>query len=387
MGLPPELIALRREGNEALFNMDYATARTKAEEMQRRWPQHPAGDLFLATVVWLEHLNRGRRLQTSLYRKDSSFYAGAEKATEETEGDRVDTKLDRTFRHWIGQAKTKALALVNRNKNDPDVLYYLGAVYGVLAGYEASTARKFFAALRNGSRSVELHQKVVKLRPDYYDAYLSIGLYDYIVGNLPFVVKALAAIGGIRGNKARGIRELQEVVEKGVQSADDARVLLLAIYQNENQPDDALRLLEELSAKYPHNYLIRLETALTLVQLERAGEAYAIFEDLLKDPHAATAVDLVHYQYGEALATNSEYERAAEHFIAAARAPQAEQNLVTLALLRAGQVYDLAGNRTEALAQYRAVLKRPNVYDVHQQAQQGTTQPFRPKEKRPRSGE
>ncbi len=387
MGLPPELIALRREGNEALFNMDYATARTKAEEMQRRWPQHPAGDLFLATVVWLEHLNRGRRLQTSLYRKDSSFYAGAEKAAEETEGDRVDPKLDRTFRHWIGQAKTKALVLVNRNKNDPDALYYLGAVYGVLAGYEASTARKFFAALRNGSRSVELHQKVVKLRPDYYDAYLSIGLYDYIVGNLPFVVKALAAIGGIRGNKARGIRELQEVVEKSVQSADDARVLLLAIYQNENRPDDALRLLEELSAKYPHNYLIRLETALTLVQLERAGEAYAIFEDLLKDPHAATAMDLVHYQYGEALATNREYEQAAEHFIAAARAPQAEQNLATLALLRAGQVYDLAGNRTEALAQYRAVLTRPNVYDVHQQAQQGAKQPFRPKEKRPRSEE
>ncbi len=386
-GLPPELIALRREGNEALFNMDYVTARTKAEEMQQRWPQHPAGDLFLATVIWLEHLNRSRRLQTNLYRDDSSFYAGAEKATEETEGDRVDPKLDRTFRHWIGQAKTKALALVNRNKNDPDALYYLGAVYGVLAGYEASTARKFFAALRNGSRSVDLHQKVVKLRPDYYDAYLSLGLYDYIVGSLPFVLKALAAIGGIRGNKARGIRELQEVIEKGVQSADDARILLLAVYQNENQPEAALRLLEELSAKYPRNYLIKLETALTLVQLGRAGEAYAIFEDLLKDPHAATAVDLVHYQYGEALATNREYERAAEHFIAAAHAPQAEQNLATLASLRAGQVYDLAGKRSEALAQYKAVLARPNVYDAHQQAQQGTKQPFRPKEKRPRSEE
>ena len=41
-------------------------------------PQHPAGDIYLATVIWLEHLSKSRRLQTSLYRDESNFYAGAD---------------------------------------------------------------------------------------------------------------------------------------------------------------------------------------------------------------------------------------------------------------------------------------------------------------------
>ncbi len=74
-----------------------------------------------------------------------------------------------------------------------------------MAGYEASTARRFFSAMRNGSRCVETHKKVLKLKPDYYDAYLSVGVYDYMVGRLPFAYKALATMTGFRGNKQRGI--------------------------------------------------------------------------------------------------------------------------------------------------------------------------------------
>ena len=37
----------------------------------------------------------------------------------------------------------------------------------------------------------------------------------------------------------------------------------------------------------------------------------------------------------------------------------------------------LAGKREEALAQYRAVLARPNVYDSHDLAQKGLRQPFK----------
>ena len=66
--------------------------REKFEEIKKLQPQHPAGDIYLATVIWLEHLNKSRRLQTSLYRDESNFYAGADKAKEENEGDEVDAQ-------------------------------------------------------------------------------------------------------------------------------------------------------------------------------------------------------------------------------------------------------------------------------------------------------
>jgi tetratricopeptide (TPR) repeat protein len=374
--LPPEVMDLRREGHEALYNLDSATATAKFEEIRRRVPHHPAGDLYLATVLWLGHLNKTRRLQTGLYNSGSNFYEGADKAKEGAEGDVVDANVDRAFRERMAQSKTKALALVARNKNDADALYFLGAYYGVMAGYEASVARKFFSAMRNGSRCVDAHEKVLKLKPDYYDAYLSIGVYDYIAGSLPFGYKVMATMVGVRGNKKRGISRLQTIIEKNALTADDARVLLATIFHNERRHNDALTLLEQLSSKYPRSYLLKLERASTLMTLNRPDEAYAIFESLLKDPVAASALDLIHYQYAESLARNKEHKRAAAEFAAVCQIDGGDANLGTVSRLRAAQMYDLAGERQQALAQYKAVLARPNVYDTRQQAERGLSKPF-----------
>jgi predicted Zn-dependent protease len=163
--------------------------------------------------------------------------------------------------------------------------------------------------------------------------------------------------------------------------------MLLAIYQNEKRYDEALAVLQELNAKYPRSYLLKLETASTLVTLHRAKEAYAAFEDLLKDPTAAAAVDLVHYQYAEALALNKAHGPAAEHFLAVPKSDGADAGLATMALLRAAQVYDLAGQRNEAVAQYKVVLARPNVYDTREQAERGLKHPFAEREKEKKGGE
>jgi tetratricopeptide (TPR) repeat protein len=374
--LPPEVMELRREGHEALYNLDSATATAKFEEIRRRTPHHPAGDLYLATVLWLGHLNKTRRLQSGLYGSGSNFYADADKAKEGSEGDAVDPDVDRAFRERMAQAKTKALALVARNKNDADALYFLGAYYGVMAGYEASVARKFFSAMRNGSRCVDAHEKVLKLKPDYYDALLSVGVYDYITGTLPFGYKLMASMVGVRGNKKRGIARLQTIIENNAMTADDARILLVAIFRNEKRYDDALALLEQLNSKYPRSYLIKLEMASALVTLNRPDEAYALLDGLLKDPVAASALDLIHYQYAEALARNKEHRRAAAEFNAVCQVEGGDASLATVSRLRAAQMYDLAGERQEAVAQYKEVLTRPNVYDTRQQAERGLTRPF-----------
>jgi hypothetical protein len=113
-----------------------------------------------------------------------------------------------------------------------------------------------------------------------------------------------------------------------------------------------------------------------LVTLNRPDEAYAIFESLLKDPAEASALDLIHYQYAEALARNKEHKRAAAEFAAVCQVEVGDANLMTVSRLRAAQMHDLAGDRQEAIAQYKVVLARPNVYDTRQQAERGLIKPF-----------
>src|SRR6185503_12357106 len=72
-----KLEALHKVGVEALFNLDYEGARKQFKEIARLFPNHPAGQQFLAASLWIETLYETRRLQASLY-NTKSFYSPKE---------------------------------------------------------------------------------------------------------------------------------------------------------------------------------------------------------------------------------------------------------------------------------------------------------------------
>lgn len=380
------LDALRREGFEALYNLDYESARRKFKEMAQQFPDHPAGPQFLAASLWLETLNNSRRLQSGLYNNDS-FYAKTE--------DKADPKATEQFRVWTRQAKQLEEARLKKNPKDAEALYFLGATQGLKAAFEGAVERRFYASLRDGSDAVDHHRDVIKLDPNFHDAELSIGMYDYILGGLPLPFKIVAGITGAHGSKKRGIATLERIAREGAWAQDDAKVLLITLYKREKRFADALAITRELAAKYPRNYLFKLEYADALVSqatAERTAgrqtaatnaerEAFQIYESLLRERQtrdaAAHQLDLIHFQYGDALSTAGQAERAAKEYLAAASVPNAEANLATLARLRAAQSLDLAGKRREALAEYMTVLARPNVYDSQDEAKHGLREPYR----------
>jgi hypothetical protein len=286
---------------------------------------------------------------------------------------------------------------MQRNPRDPQTLYVLGATESLKAAFAATVERRFMAALRSSSSAVDTQREVIKLDPTFHDAELTIGMYDYIVGTLPLPVRMLASIAGARGSKKRGIQTLERVAKEGQWMRDDAKVLLIAIYKKEKRFPEALALSRELQEKYSHNYLFRLETADTLVSqaaIDRQAsktkeadvmesEALSTFESMLHERSAASAapraLDLIHFRYGEALLLMGHSQRAATEFLAATTVSGADAGTVSRAHLRAAQSFDLAGKRNEALAEYRVVLSRPNVYDSYDQARRGQKEPYRKK--------
>lgn len=382
---------LRITGSEALFNLDYETARKSFQEMAQAFPNYPAGPQFLADSLWIETLYQTRRLQSSLYGGDDSFYL--------TSDDKVDPAIVDQFRTLTRQARLLAEARLKQYPRDAEALYFLGAIQGLKASFEEAVERRHFAALKDGSDAVDRHREVIKLDPSYHDAEITIGLYDFTVGSLPLPVKLIAGVAGFRGSKKRGLATLERVTREGHWIRDEARTLLIVLYTREKRYAEAAAIGKELAAKYPRNYLYRLEAADALVYqaaLERAAnkdgttattaienEAFTTFDSLLKDKavrdSAARAFDLIHFKYGETLMTAGLYDRAAKEFLASAETPGAQQGLATMAHLYAARALDLAGKRNDALTQYRSVLARPNVYDAHDQAQSGLKEAFKKK--------
>jgi len=377
---------LRRSGLDALYNIDYDKAQRDFKQIVQLFPNHPGGYQLLAARLWIKTLYESRRLQASLY-SGETFYTNGD--------DKVDPQIVTEFRNLTREAKRLAEAKLKQEPKNIEALDFLANTEGLKASFEEAVERRHFAALRDGNDAVDHHREVLKLDPAYIDAQITIGLYEYVVGSLPLPVKILAGATGYRGSKKRGLKLLEEVAEKGRWSQDDAKSLLILLYTREKRFEDVVKLTRELSAKYPRNYLLRLETADGLVSLaaqkrkdkDVAGavqaekEAFATFDEVTRDRSvreaAGRALDLIHFKYGEALLTAGYNERAAKEFLSATKVERAEPGLVTMAHLYAARAYDVAGKREEALVQYKEVLARPNIYDAHEEAKRGMKQAYR----------
>ncbi|MFL6333840.1 MAG: hypothetical protein ACJ754_11060 [Pyrinomonadaceae bacterium] len=377
--------AMRAEGFDALYNLDYEGARRRFRDIATTFPTHPAGYELLAAGLWLKTLNESRRLQASLYNNEG-FY--------KEKDDKVDPKVQAEFRELTRKTEELCAARLKTNPKDTDALYYLGAVEGLKAAWGSMVERSFMSAMSNGKDSVDHHRDLIKIDPTYIDAKVTIGMYDYVVGTLPPLVKLGATFIGFRGSKKRGLATLEEVARNGRYARDDAKTLLIALLKREHRYREAYNYASELAAKYPRNYLLKMEAADALVsqaEVERPtnpeaakkteAEAFAVFDSLLAPGRGPAAprvpLDLVHYNYGDALLVAGQAERAAKELAAAAAVPGAEASMVTRARLRHAQALDLAGRREEAVKQYEAVLARPNVYDSHEDAKRGLKEPFK----------
>jgi tetratricopeptide (TPR) repeat protein len=295
-----QLDTLRAEGYDALYNLDYEGARKRFQKMIELAPDHPAGAQCFASSLWLQQLNQAWELKATLYSADA--YENGKSKPDRTQVD--------AFRKWIRTAKQLSQARLRKDPHDVEALYFLGAAEGLEAAYAAAIERKFRAALRAGSDSVDHHREVLKLAPGFHDAELTIGLMNYIVGSLPLPVKMLVATMGVRGSKKRGLEALERVTVRGEWARDVARVLLIDLYKREKRFTDAFEVARQLTEKYPRNYLFKLQMAdalvsevVTLRKKNPPGSAaqeqqvLSIFNALLRDKTLdRTAIDLINFR-------------------------------------------------------------------------------------------
>src|SRR5262245_4863029 len=372
---PARLDELRAQGYEALYNLDYDTARKHFREMIQIAPDNPVGAECVATRIWLQQLNQQWEIKGSLYSTKS--YSD--------DNDDVNAQRGVEFRSFVRQTKQLSQARLRRDPHDEEALYLLGAAEGVEAAYFAGVERKFMSALRSAQDSVEHHRALLKIAPEFHDAELTIGLYNYVAGDLPLPVKILVGPMGVKGSKKRGLETLERVAREGHWARDLASVLLVDLYKREKRWNDAIRVARGLSSRYQRNYIFKLQLAdaLTYRKLNSASSAEAdqmevlsIFDSLTSDEKSQSSLN-IHFRYGETLLLLGNPAAASKQFRMVVNASNAEPRLHALSQLRMAQCLDLIGKRSDALSQYRVVLKSSANKQVQDEARRGLREPFK----------
>jgi len=176
-------------------------------------------------------------------------------------------------------------------------LYWGGVVHVTRALFHLTLSKERLAALGEAKAARKLHAQLLSLNPNYVDALLVLGTYDYVVGSLPWYLKVLASLVGHRGDRVRGLAEIKRVTEEGHWAREDAKSFLVVIYFREKSYPEALAILEDLARSYPRNFLIPQEMA-------RAYKAQGNWRA------AAEAYDAILAKYAARAAGYSEIPRA-----------------------------------------------------------------------------
>src|ERR1022692_3271462 len=347
----PEHDPLIEAAFDHFYNMDYDRSIQEFEKVLDRRPNDPSGANHLLTTVLMRELYRMGAMNTGEYANDS-FIGQAHRS--------ADPKVKERIKQLVERAEGLEEQELKADPNNVDALYARGVTRAQFSLYTALVERAWFSALRNAVGARHDHERVLELNPSYVDAKLVVGTHNYVMGSLPWSVKAAVALVGLSGTKEKGLQYLREVADSSGENSVDARVVLSLFLRREHRYDEARALMHDLAARYPRNYLFPLEEANLLRAGGHAQESAAAYRKVWQNGHEGKYGNL-HYEIagwglGELLRSQKDYSGAAAAYELVSQAPDPDLETLQKANLAAGEMYDVLQQRDLAMKKYQTVL-------------------------------
>jgi tetratricopeptide (TPR) repeat protein len=232
------------------YNMDYDRAVQEFDQILGRHPDDPFAINHYLTSVLFRELNRMGVLNTGEYANDSFISAPHRPA---------DPKVKQQIQDLVARALQIEEKRLSANPNDVEALYARGVSRAQFATYTAMIERAWFSALRNAVGARRDHEKVLELSPTTVEAKLIVGAHNYVVGSLPWGLKAAASVLALGGNREKGIQYLRECAQGNGETSVDAQILLVLFLRRERRYEEALPIARALIPRYPQNVLMAME--------------------------------------------------------------------------------------------------------------------------------
>jgi len=203
-------------------------------------------------------------------------------------------RLDQQLKDAAAEAIALNVRWSGREPGRAEAWFYLAGSYAPLVQLRVLRAERL-AAARDGKTIKDALERALEIDPMLHDAYFGIGLYHYYAAVAPMYARLLRWLMLLPGgDRARGLREMMQVRERGALLAGEADFQLQQLYLwYERKPREALALLESLDARYPHNpiFLERIAEAddLYLHDTRASANAWETLRDRARHARVAFA--------------------------------------------------------------------------------------------------
>jgi hypothetical protein len=238
-------------GFHRLYDLDFTGAQKEFESWEKVNPENPMGPASEAAGILFSEFSRLGVLEAQFYEDDSIF--AARKKYEADAGQRA------RFEQQLSRTEDLAKSRLSRDARDRDALLAMTLANGLRSDFAALIEKRNLASLHYTKEATTWAAQLLAADPDCYDAHLAGGVSRYIVGSMAAPMRWVLRLGGVAGDKAGGIAELQTTAVKGHLLAPFARILLAIAYVRERDLPHARELLLALQRDFPDNALFGRE--------------------------------------------------------------------------------------------------------------------------------
>jgi len=240
-------------GYRQMYNLDFDGAHTTFQNWEAGHPNDAVAPASDAAAYLFSEFNRLHILESELFTDDSKF-AKRERPV-------PDPQARAAFDRELTRSDEIAGRVLASSPQDSNALFAKVMAIGLRGDYAALIEKKNMAGLSYMKTGRQLAQQLLTLDPSCYDAYLAVGVENYLLSLNSAPVRWLLRLGGAETNKQEGIAKLRLTAEKGHYLAPYARLLLAVAALRDHDRETARHILSALSQEFPQNQLYRNELA------------------------------------------------------------------------------------------------------------------------------
>ncbi|MGA2040863.1 MAG: hypothetical protein ABSH42_16410 [Bryobacteraceae bacterium] len=236
-------------GYRQMYDLQFAGAHRTFADWQSTHPDDPMGPASDAAAYLFTEFDRLHILQSEFFTHDQHFFTDHKLAPDPIVKRKFDAELDTAHR------------LAARCPQSADCQFAAILANGLHSDYMALIETRYAASFQEMKASRSMAERLLAAHPEMYDAWIAIGVENYMLSIKPLPVRWLLRLAGGETDKAVGIEKLQLTAEKGHYLAPFAKLLLAVAALRDHNTWRARTLLEGLVREYPHNPLYAEELA------------------------------------------------------------------------------------------------------------------------------
>lgn len=246
----PELVS----GYRSMYDLNFEQAHRVFDQWKIAHPNDPMGPMSSAAAWVFAEFERLHILESEFFTNDTQF-VNSKRLT-------ADPIVKRAFDADIAAARKLGEPILARDPGDDNAALAIILSAGMQSDYLALIDKRYVSSLDEMKASRKQAEHLLATHPDCADAYLAIGVENYILSLKPMPLRWMLRLGGAQTDQSRGIDTLRITAERGRLLQPFARLLLAVAALRAHDTKKAQELLSGLLTEFPHNHLYARELAL-----------------------------------------------------------------------------------------------------------------------------